>query len=126
MIEIISKLVLDRHDQAFWSMIDKLVESSRIVIDRPKGTAHPRYPHFIYKVDYGYLENTSAMDGGGINVWRGSTGTNHVDAIICTVDIMKKDSEIKLLISCSEDEMETVYETHNESEYMKGVFIARD
>lgn len=125
MIEIVSKLVLDRHDEAFWDMLDKMVEESCIIIDRPKGTCHPRYNHFIYKVDYGYLQNTTSMDGGGIDVWRGTKGTDTVDGIICTIDILKKDSEIKLLIACTEDEMETVYETHNESEYMKGIFIAR-
>ena len=45
---------------------DELVEKSKIVIDRPKGSAHPRFPDIIYQVDYGYLENTSSMDGAGI------------------------------------------------------------
>lgn len=52
--------------------MDNLVKQSKIVIDRPRGTAHPKYPNFIYKVDYGYLENTSSMDGGGIDVWVGT------------------------------------------------------
>lgn len=47
----------------FWRALDSLVDNSEIVIDRPKGTAHPKYPDFIYKVDYGYLKNTSSMDG---------------------------------------------------------------
>lgn len=38
----------------FWRALDSLVDNSGIVIDRPKGTAHPKYPDFIYKVDYGY------------------------------------------------------------------------
>ncbi len=40
----------------FWDTLDKLVQQSEIVIDRPKGTAHPKYPKFIYKVDYGYYQ----------------------------------------------------------------------
>ena len=56
----------------FWRALDSLVDNSEIVIDRPKGTAHPKYPDFIYKVDYGYLKNTSSMDGAGIDVWIGS------------------------------------------------------
>ena len=52
----------------FWRALDSLVDNSEIVIDRPKGTAHPKYPDFIYKVDYGYLKNTSSMDGAGIDV----------------------------------------------------------
>jgi inorganic pyrophosphatase len=95
------------------------------MIDRPKGSRHPKYPHLAYPADYGYLENTSSMDRGGIDVWRGTDG-NTADAIICTVDMMKRDSEIKILIGCSEDEKLLILETHNNSEYMKGMLIRRN
>ena len=108
----------------FWRALDSLVDNSEIVIDRPKGTAHPKYPDFIYKVDYGYLKNTSSMDGAGIDVWIGS-GEKKIDAIMCIVDLMKRDSEIKMLIGCTEEEKQIVYQTHNETEYMKGIFIRR-
>ena len=52
-----------------WNAIDELVENADIVIDRPKGTTHPRFPNFVYKVDYGYLKETTSMDGAGIDVW---------------------------------------------------------
>ena len=51
----------------FWQALDKLVAESSIIIDRPKNSPHPKYPNLIYSLDYGYLENTTAMDGGGIN-----------------------------------------------------------
>ena len=108
----------------FWRALDSLVDNSEIVIDRPKGTAHPKYPGFIYKVDYGYLKNTSSMDGAGIDVWIGS-GEKKIDAIMCIVDLMKRDSEIKILIGCTEEEKQIVYQTHNETEYMKGILIRR-
>ena len=111
-------------DNSFWETLDKLVENSEIVIDRPKGTAHPKYPDFIYKVDYGYLKNTSSMDDAGIDVWVGS-GNKRIDAIMCTVDLMKRDSEIKILIGCTEEEKQLIYQTHNESLYMKGIMIRR-
>ncbi len=45
------------------------MNNSEIVIDRPKETAHPKYPNFIYRVDYGYLKDTSSMDDtGGLDV----------------------------------------------------------
>ncbi len=50
----------------FWTALDTLVGQSEIVIDRPKGSAHPRYPDFIYPVDYGYLKNTVSPDGGAL------------------------------------------------------------
>ena len=114
----------DKYDSAFWRALDKLVAESRIVIDRPKNSLHPKYPKLIYPVDYGYLENTSSMDGGGIDVWKGTDGEN-IDAIICTVDLVKKDSEIKILIGCSEEEIRLIMEVHNNSEYMKSTLIRR-
>ena len=108
----------------FWNALDELVSNSEIVIDRPKGTSHPKYPNFIYRVNYGYLKDTSSMDGTGIDVWVGS-GKKKVDAIMCIVDLMKKDSEIKILIGCTEEEMNIVYETHNETHFMKGILIRR-
>ncbi len=108
----------------FWNALDELVNSSEIVIDRPKGSTHPRFPNFIYQVDYGYLKNTTSMDGAGIDVWVGS-GDRKIDAIMCIVDLMKKDSEIKILIGCTEEEKMKIYRTHNETQYMKGVLIRR-
>lgn len=109
----------------FWNAMDSLVKESEIVIDRPKGTAHPKYPDLIYKVDYGYLKSTSSMDGEGIDVWLGSLDEKTVDAIMCVVDLINRDSEIKLLIGCTEEEKEIVYKTHNQSEFMKGILIRR-
>jgi len=108
----------------FWKALDELVNNSEIIIDRPKGTAHPKYPNYIYPIDYGYLKNTSSMDGAGIDVWVGSN-QKKIEAIICTVDLMKKDSEIKILIGCTEEEKAIVYETHNETQFMKGILIRR-
>lgn len=115
---------MDRNNIDFWNALDELVNSSEIVIDRPKGTTHPKYPNFIYRLDYGYLKNTSSMDGDGIDVWIGSKDKT-VDAIMCIVDLMKKDSEIKILIGCTEEEKTIVYNTHNETPFMKGILIRR-
>lgn len=107
-----------QHNRKFWAALDELVNHSKIIIDRPKGTAHPRYPNFIYQLDYGYLKDTSSMDGAGIEVWVGS-GEKKIDAILCIVDLMKKDSEIKILIGCTEEEKSILYNTHNETPFMK-------
>ena len=115
---------MNQYDEAFWAALDELVKCTEIIIDRPRGSAHPRFPDFIYRVDYGYLRGTASMDGEGIDVWVGS-GEKRVDAIMCIVDLMKRDSEIKLLIGCTEEEKAIVYETHNESQFMKGVLIRR-
>jgi inorganic pyrophosphatase len=70
----------------FWKKIDSIVINSEVVIDRPKGSKHPKYSDFIYPLDYGYLKGTQSTDGAEIDVWRGSNGNQNVDAIICTVD----------------------------------------
>ena len=115
---------MDGYNEDFWKALDELVNSSEIVIDRPRGSAHPRFPNFIYKVDYGYLKNTASIDDAGIDVWVGS-GDKKIDAIMCIVDLMKRDSEIKILIGCTEEETLEIYKTHNETQYMKGVLIRR-
>ena len=107
---------MNAYNEDFWNALDALVNTSEIVIDRPKGSAHPRFPDFIYRVDYGYLKDTSSMDGAGIDVWVGS-GRKTVDAVMCIVDLKKRDSEIKILIGCTEEEMMEVYKTHNETLY---------
>lgn len=115
---------MDGYNPDFWNALDKLAEQSEIIIDRPKGTAHPKYPDSIYPVDYGYLKDTSSMDGAGIDVWLGSGGRK-IDAVMCIVDLLKRDSEIKILIGCTEDEKVVIYEMHNETQFMKGILIRR-
>jgi len=65
------------------------------------------------------------MDGGGIDLWQGSDPAQNLDAIICTVDLIKRDSEVKLLIGCTEEEKALVYKAHNKTESMKGILVRR-
>jgi inorganic pyrophosphatase len=101
------------HD--FWTALDTLVATSRIVVDRPQGSAHPRYPDLIYPRPYGYLDGTRAADGDGIDVWLGSAASTAVDAIVCTIDLVKRDAEIKVLIGCSTDDRRCILEFMNQS-----------
>ena len=105
-------------------MIYRLIIESKIVIDRQKDTKHPRFD-CIYPLDYGYLQNTASPDGGGIDVWRGSLAENTCNAVIYTVCLLKLDSEIKLLICCSESKNEIALQFHNDSDIMKGIMIRR-
>ena len=78
----------------------ELLATTPVIIDRPKGSAHPRYPEVIYPLDYGYLENTTADDGGGIDIWLGSLNTEMnkdsaktLTGLLCTFDTLKRDAE---------------------------------
>ena len=92
----------------FWNNLERLLTESPIVIDRPKDRPHPRYPDLIYPLDYGYLEGTTAGDGNGIDVWIGSKADKTLTGILCTVDDVKRDAEIKLLAGCNAQDVETI------------------
>ena len=111
-------------EKTFWDAADALLAAHAVVIDRPKGFAHPRYPQAIYPVDYGYLEGTVTMDGGGIDVWRG-TGDTGLDAMLVTADLLKNDTEAKLLVNCTEEEKDAVLRFQNASDFMKAMLIRR-
>ncbi len=109
----------------FWLRLDEFVSSHRLVIDRPRGASHPRYPSLVYPLDYGYLEGTSGGDGAGIDVWRGSLVPARLVAVACTVDSRKRDAELKLLLGCTPEEMGIVERFHNECYDMSGVLVRR-
>jgi inorganic pyrophosphatase len=94
-------------------VLDKLVATCEVMIDRPAGTAHPRYPDFVYPLDYGYLVGTSSSDGDGIDVWVGSLRARGVTGALCTVDLDKRDSEVKILLGCTFEEARQVLGVHN-------------
>lgn len=99
--------------QDFWLKLKQLVATSQIKINRPRGTSHPRYPSFIYPLDYGYLQDTQAGDEAGIDVWIGSLSGKTVTAVICTIDLEKRDTEIKILLGCTADETQIILNIHN-------------
>ena len=99
---------------SFWQEISQLITHNQIIIDRPKHSAHPRYPEYIYPLAYGYLENTTAADGDGIDVWIGSLNSKTLTGILCTFDTIKRDMEIKLLIDCTDQDIQVIQKFHGE------------
>ena len=43
----------------FWERLKAILNESEILIDRPKGSRHPKYPKIVFPLDYGYLKDTS-------------------------------------------------------------------
>jgi len=108
----------------FWSRLDELINSSEIGIDRPKGTPHPGYPDLIFPLDYGYLKGTKGGDGDGIDVWMGTAAHRKLTAIASTVDMKKRDAEIKLIIGCTEEEIGIIEKCHS-GRYMSCIITRR-
>ena len=113
------------HNDEFWDYLNILVKENELVIDRSKGTKHPRYDPMVYEFDYGYINDTKTIDGGGIDVFKGSLHNKNVNAFICTVDLIKKDAEIKILIGCTITEKRKIYEFLNNSGKIKAIMIER-
>ena len=112
-------------NDVFWQRLDALLERCQIVIDRPRGSHHPRFTEIVYALDYGYLDGTSSNDGEGIDVWLGSDKERGLDAVICTVDLDKGDAEMKLMVGCTDDEMRYIEDFYNTWPDMGGYIIKR-
>jgi inorganic pyrophosphatase len=110
--------------ETFWEALDRLVAEHRLVLDRPKGSRHPRYPEVVYPLDYGYLDGTTASDGGGIDVWAGSLPERTLTAVLLTVDMLKRDTEMKLVLGCTEDESQTALDFLNKGS-MRAILVRR-
>jgi inorganic pyrophosphatase len=111
-------------EEGFWEFLDRLVASSRLVVDRPRGTAHPRYPDLLYTFDYGYLNGTQAIDGGGIDFWMGSLTHPLVSGILCNIDLLKRDAEVKILFGCAQADISAILDFTKDSS-MRAVFLPR-
>lgn len=108
---------------SFWAALDQFMATSTLVIDRPKHSTHPLFPDVVYPLDYGYLAGTTSGDDQGIDAWLGSAEQRRVEAVVCTVDLLKRDAEMKLLIGCSEAEMQTICDFLEE--HHMGTFLIR-
>ncbi len=109
---------------SFWTHLDALIRSSELVIDRPKGFSRPHAPSVVYPLDYGYLQGTSSSDGEGIDVWCGSLPEGHLDAVVCTVDVQKRDAEMKLLLGCTAAEKHAICNFH-QSTFTAAILVER-
>ena len=103
-------------DTSFWQAMTDLITTNATIVDRPRGSTHPRYPNQIYPLDYGYVEDTMTSDGGGIDVWIGSLNSTDkiLTGILCTFDTLKRDAEIKLLIGCTKEDIQIIQDFHKE------------
>lgn len=109
----------------YWWGLDELVRMHELIIDRPKGSAHPSFPDAIYPVDYGYLKGTYSSDGDGVDMWRGDLESMRVQAVVVTVDLLKTDVEVKLIVGCGEEDVGAILGFHNKFS-QRGILVERD
>ena len=87
-----------------WEHWELLIRTRGVVIDRPRGSAHPSYPDMIYPLDYGYIPGTVGGDGAEVDVFAGTAPTG-LQAALLTTDTLKGDRELKLLWNMTDEEM---------------------
>lgn len=109
----------------FWDYLQTLVNTSHIVLDRPKGSTHPRFVHQAYPVSYGYLEGTTSIDSGGVDIWVGTLCDGKVVGVLCTVDLLKKDTELKIIYDCTDEEIQSILDFINYDQ-MRAVYLKRE
>ena len=109
----------------FWQKLDTIYLSSKLEIDRPKDSVHYKYSNLVYPVDYGYLKDTTGTDMKPIDVFKGSLGGNQVQAVAVSADILQKDSEVKLMVGCSEEEIYDIMHFLNQTQFQKAVLLYR-
>ena len=68
------KYLAGKHDFIVYTLRKALVKSYlgktiNIKIDRPIGSIHPKYPEFVYPVNYGYIPNVFSGDGEELDVY---------------------------------------------------------
>ena len=100
-------------DQDFWSRLGSFVSRGAVVVDRPRGSRHPRIPGLIYPLDYGYVKGLRSGDGEGVDVWVGSLKRQVITGLVCTVDAGKRDTEVKILFACTRAEQRRILSLHN-------------
>lgn len=108
-----------------WAGWTHLIETHGLTIDRPFGEPHPAFPHIVYPLDYGYINNTRSSDGEPVDVFIGSAATGLV-GLILTVDYRQHKREAKLLYDCTAPEVYTAHGFINyDRSLLEGVLALR-
>ena len=91
-----------------WPGWARLIDAHGLTIDRPFGQPHPAFPHIVYPLDYGYINDTRSSDGEPVDVFVGSAATGLV-GLILAADYRQHKREPKLLYHCTAAEVYTAH-----------------
>jgi len=109
-------------NREFWAYLQRLVDTSEWIIERPKGSMHPRFTSQPYPADYGYLLQTTSSDMHEADIWIGSLNGIKIDGVLCSVDLYKRDVELTILINCTDDEISEIEDFTNSGQ-MRTLFV---
>lgn len=76
----------------------------QVTVDRPLGSAHPRFPELIYPLNYGEIPGTVSGDGQPIDAYLlgWSEAVAEAEGIVIAVLEREDDAEDKLVVAPSE------------------------
>ena len=95
----------------FWQKVDTIFLSSNVNIIRHKGEVHPQFKNLIYPTEYGHLDETG--NGNPISVYMGTKNHSEITGLIVAADILQKTIDVKLLLGCTEEEVNDVLHESN-------------
>lgn len=118
--------MLDYENNAFfWQKVDTLFLSGNLKLEKKKGDIHPTFGNLIYPTDYGHLVDTKSAGESGVSVYAGSSDRMRISALVIAADILTKELDVKILIGCTEEEIEDILRFLNQTDYQKTVLIRR-
>lgn len=78
-----------------------LGQTVTVTMDRPLGSAHPKYPERIYPVNYGYIAGTISGDGEELDAYvlGVSEPLASFEGIVCAIIHRADDDDDKLVVT---------------------------
>ncbi|WP_420596567.1 inorganic diphosphatase [Deinococcus sp.] len=78
-----------------------LGQTVHVVVDRPLGSVHPRWPDLIYPLNYGELPGTLSGDGQPIDAYLVGWTEPLIEAwgVVVAVVVRENDDEDKLIVA---------------------------
>ncbi len=74
------------------SFLGKTVD---ILIDRPLGSVHPKYPNLVYPINYGYIPGVFGGDGEELDVYLLGVYTTVKEYTARIIGIVHRDNDVE-------------------------------
>lgn len=109
----------------FWQKLDTLILSSGMQRLASAGEPSPEYPRLVYPCDYVKIGEVSENGGTPLYCFIGSQKERQATALIVQADILERELLVKVLIGCSEEEIEKIIKFINAAEFQKAILVRR-